>query len=246
MTATPGCRLPPGHVCPSLASTDCLHTHNLVTTDSNQSQSYVMTDGQLASLSCSQAPSGAQDWSFVTVRELRVYWCGAPSVMRGQVCHLQLVLALTSAVFLGFKSCRTHDQFYCLRFVTPPIFRAKFPYLYPPETGWPSYVPRHWVPFWLPPRTSKAMVEIFEPISTRWLTPESVLLYNWRFITHQFVLEPSPLKIMTRDYLFNWTLAFTVLTEHPLWWEDGCVSLYQVYVLHTWHIIENSSFCTIQ
>jgi hypothetical protein len=29
---------------------------------------------------------------------------------------------------------------------TPPTWRAMFPYLYPPGTGWPSYTPGHWVP----------------------------------------------------------------------------------------------------
>jgi hypothetical protein len=31
-----------------------------------------------------------------------------------------------------------------LRF--PPPRRVRFPYLYPPGTGWPSYTPGHWVP----------------------------------------------------------------------------------------------------
>jgi hypothetical protein len=33
--------------------------------------------------------------------------------------------------------------FYCLRFETPPAWRARSPYLYPPGTGWPGYTPRH-------------------------------------------------------------------------------------------------------
>jgi hypothetical protein len=33
----------------------------------------------------------------------------------------------------------------CLRFETPPTWRARYPYLYPPGTGWHSYSPRHWV-----------------------------------------------------------------------------------------------------
>jgi hypothetical protein len=31
--------------------------------------------------------------------------------------------------------------------VQPPTWRARPPYLYPPVTRWPSYTPRHWVPF---------------------------------------------------------------------------------------------------
>jgi hypothetical protein len=30
--------------------------------------------------------------------------------MRGWICHLQLLLALASAVILGFQSRRTHDN----------------------------------------------------------------------------------------------------------------------------------------
>jgi hypothetical protein len=35
--------------------------------------------------------------------------------------------------------------YYCPRLETPPTWRARSPYLYPPGTGWPSYIPRHWV-----------------------------------------------------------------------------------------------------
>jgi hypothetical protein len=38
-------------------------------------------------------------------------------------------------------------KFYCLRFETPPTWRARFPYLYSPGIGWPSYTHRHWVLF---------------------------------------------------------------------------------------------------
>jgi hypothetical protein len=59
---------------------------------------------------------------------------------------------------------------YCHRFETPPTWRARSPYLYPTWTGWPSYTPRHWVPFSPPPTTRRATVEVFEPASTRGLS----------------------------------------------------------------------------
>jgi hypothetical protein len=37
--------------------------------------------------------------------------------------------------------------FYCLRFETPPTWRVRSPYFYPPGTGWPGYTPTHWVLF---------------------------------------------------------------------------------------------------
>jgi hypothetical protein len=49
-------------------------------------------------------PSEAQDQIFVTVRQLRVCWCGEPSLTRGRVCRLQLLLAFSSAVSLGSVS----------------------------------------------------------------------------------------------------------------------------------------------
>jgi hypothetical protein len=36
---------------------------------------------------------------------------------------------------------------YCLRFENSPTWKARSPYLYPPETGWPSYSPQPWVSY---------------------------------------------------------------------------------------------------
>jgi hypothetical protein len=52
-------------------------------------------------------PSGAYDQIFVTVWQLRDCWFGAPSLTRGRVCRLQLLLALASAVIFGSESRRT-------------------------------------------------------------------------------------------------------------------------------------------
>jgi hypothetical protein len=49
--------------------------------------------------------------------------------------------------FLGLSSAELVTIFYCLRFETPLTCKARSLYLYPPGTGWPSYTPRHWVPF---------------------------------------------------------------------------------------------------
>jgi hypothetical protein len=55
-------------------------------------------------------PSGAYDQIFITVRQLRVYWCEAVSLTRGRFCRLQLLLALTSAVTRESESRGTHDH----------------------------------------------------------------------------------------------------------------------------------------
>jgi hypothetical protein len=67
--------------------------------------------------------------------------------------------------FSGPSPAGQVTMFYCLRFEIPPTWRARSPYLYTPGIGWPSYTPRHRVPFSSPP-TREAMVEIFEPVST--------------------------------------------------------------------------------
>jgi hypothetical protein len=55
-------------------------------------------------------PSGAYDQIFITVRQLRVGWCGVLSLIRGWVCHLQLLLVLASTVILGSESHGTRDN----------------------------------------------------------------------------------------------------------------------------------------
>jgi hypothetical protein len=48
-----------------------------------------------------------------------------------------------------------------------PNLEARFPYLYSPRTGWPSYTLRHWVLFSSPSTTRRTTVEVFHPASTR-------------------------------------------------------------------------------
>jgi hypothetical protein len=44
---------------------------------------------------------------------------------------------------LGF--CSRPRPYFTVSFETPPSWRARSPYLYPPGTGWPSFTPGHWV-----------------------------------------------------------------------------------------------------
>jgi hypothetical protein len=45
-------------------------------------------------------------------------------------------------------------------------WRARSPYLYFPGKGWPSYIPKHWVPFSSSLTTRRATVELFDTAST--------------------------------------------------------------------------------
>jgi hypothetical protein len=55
-------------------------------------------------------PSGAYDQISIIVWQLRVWWFGEPSLTRGRVCRLQLLLALASAVIFGPESRKTRGH----------------------------------------------------------------------------------------------------------------------------------------
>jgi hypothetical protein len=55
-------------------------------------------------------PSESKDQIFITVIQSRVSWYGAPPLTKGWVCHLQLLLALSSPAILRSKSRGTHDH----------------------------------------------------------------------------------------------------------------------------------------
>jgi hypothetical protein len=70
------------------------------------SQSQIATDGQSISKSWCRAPSAAHDQIFT----ITVLFCGAPSLTRGRVCLLDMLLVLASVVFLGSESLGTRDH----------------------------------------------------------------------------------------------------------------------------------------
>jgi hypothetical protein len=106
----------------------------------SQSQSHIATDGQSVNKSWCQAPSGAHDQIFIAVWQLESCFCGAPSLPRGQICLLYMLLALASAVFLGSSPLGLATTFYCLQFR---------------------------LPFSSPPTTRRVTVKVFNPASTQ-------------------------------------------------------------------------------
>jgi hypothetical protein len=64
----------------------------------------------------------------------------APSLTRGRVCNLQCNHSIV-------RVAQNPKPYFTVSSETPLTWRARFPYLYPPGTGWPSYTPGHWVPF---------------------------------------------------------------------------------------------------
>jgi hypothetical protein len=79
------------------------------------------------------------------------------------------------------------------------------PYLNPPGAGWPSYTPRHWVPFSSPPTTHSDMVETFEPHSTRALTEKSKNQSQSNFTTGGL----PPISLSWRQALENHDQKFS-------------------------------------
>jgi hypothetical protein len=84
--------------------------------------------------------------------------------MRDWVCSLQLLMTLASAVILRSDSCGTHD------YILPSQIRDSRNL----EGHVPLFIfPRNRVPFLMPPTTRGAMVEVFDPASTREMTLKS-------------------------------------------------------------------------
>jgi hypothetical protein len=78
------------------------------------SQSHIAIDSQSISNFLCRAPSVAHDQIFIALWQLRSCFYGAPSLMRGRVCLLYMLLALAIVVFLGSELTIV----YCLRFQT--------------------------------------------------------------------------------------------------------------------------------
>jgi hypothetical protein len=80
---------------------------------------------------------------------------------------------------------------------TPPTWRARFRYLYPPGTGWPIYTPGHWVFIDLRSRSSS----YFKTDSQ--LKPK--LLYDWQSVS--MFWYRSPLWDLRPDIIFCQNVA---------------------------------------
>jgi hypothetical protein len=125
---------------------------------------------------------------------------------------------------------------------------------YPTATEWPSYIPRHWVSFLLPPMSSRDTVEVFELASTRglptdwltdWLTAKlllALLVANPTglmtiFYTALRLLEPSTLSwLPTTVFRFSRYGFYTDSTEDTTSHNSSVVACITVATL-TWHLL---------
>jgi hypothetical protein len=97
-------------------------------------------------------PSGTSDqfFSFLEIcfRQLRVWYFVAPSLTRGRVCNLLLLLVLASAVPLGSGSRGTQDYIILSQFKRLPQPGVPGPRIYiPQEQGGPVIPPGTGFPF---------------------------------------------------------------------------------------------------
>jgi hypothetical protein len=91
-----------------------------------------MTDGQPASLSWCQAHIWDPLTNFsllflIIFRQLRVCWCGAPSLTRSPVCSFQFLLGIASAAFLRSESHGTHEHILLPLFFRLPHLEGQVP-----------------------------------------------------------------------------------------------------------------------
>jgi hypothetical protein len=110
-------------------------------------------DRQSFGQSCVRHASGTRDQFLflleISFRQLRLCCFVAPSLTRGRVCKFTCTIASGPCKISHswFEVPQNSRPYFAVSSETPPTWRARFPYLYPPGTGWPSYTPGHWVPF---------------------------------------------------------------------------------------------------
>jgi hypothetical protein len=91
-------------------------------------------------------PFGAYDQIFITCVTVTVFFCVAPSLTRGRVCLLYMLLALARALFLWFESLGTRDHILLSQIWDFPFRRllrlakSRWKYSIPPPHGTHSTV----------------------------------------------------------------------------------------------------------
>jgi hypothetical protein len=109
----------------------------------SESYKYVTTDGQSECLSWNKALI----WSlrpeiFITLWQLRFSFCGAPSLTRGRVCLLYMLVVLASRVLLGSESLWYRDHILQSHIWDLPLRRL----LRLAGPQWRYSTPTHWTP----------------------------------------------------------------------------------------------------
>jgi hypothetical protein len=113
-------------------------------------------------------PSGAQDYIFITVRQLEVCWCEALSLTRGRVCRFTIAAGLCQRSHSRVRIPRDSWPYFTVSDSRLPQHGGPGPRIYI------SYSPRHWVPFPSAFTTPTATADVAEPSSQRAMSVDRV------------------------------------------------------------------------
>jgi hypothetical protein len=112
----------------------------------------------------------------------------------------------------GPSRSETVTILYCLNWDPPPTWRARFPYLYPPGAGWPSYTPGH--------RVKERRVKV----KSR---------YDWRSVGRSASVSWRRAHFGTCDQILILSeFCCLVSVGRPLWREVGSVSCQSLSALN--------------
>jgi hypothetical protein len=116
----------------------------------SQSQSYIMTDCQSASLSWCQAPIRDPPQMFLLLsliigRQLWICLCDVFLWWEVGSVVFSFSWASLAQPFSGLSPTGLMSIFHCLDFWDSPNLEVSFLYLFPSRTGYHSYTPGHWV-----------------------------------------------------------------------------------------------------
>jgi hypothetical protein len=84
-------------------------------------------------LMCGTHLGPATNLSLIIFRQLRVCWCGAPSLTRSRVCSFQFLLSIASAAFLWSESHGTREHILLSLFLRLPQPGAPCSCIYFPQ-----------------------------------------------------------------------------------------------------------------
>jgi hypothetical protein len=97
-----------------------------------------------------------------SVWQLWVSWSGRPIWWEDRsVIYCTIASRPCQSSHSWVQVLQNSRPYFTISYETPPTWRARSPYLYPPGTGWPSYTPGHWVPFSSSLMTHRATLEVF-------------------------------------------------------------------------------------
>jgi hypothetical protein len=114
---------------------------------------------------------------------------------------------------------------------TRPTWSARSPYLYPPGTGWPSYIPGHWVPFrsllrlaglrwsWVLLAAESQSTSVSGYRASFWDPwPDCILLFFLRLTINFFLLLKAPSLTRKRvcSLQFNHSLVRLLTPNSPI------------------------------